>query len=159
MLHFSFHLSCPSVFTNERHTHLVWKRKYQNPASVARRWTSSWELSLECCKTRAWLDYVFVSLMLTLLPIIIIIIIISKGYLQHCRSFMSLKSPVSGSSLCISLLISLLISLCWRRRSSNFAVKSSQDLERESGWPGAKPTWFNMPSEQDIRFRFRLRPR
>ena len=155
MLHFSFHLSCPLyVFTNKKHIHLVWKKRYQSPASVARRWTSSWELSLECCNTRARLYYV--SMLFTLVPIIIII---CKGYLQHGRSFMSLKSPVSGSSLFISLLISLLISLCWRRRSSSLAVRSSQDLERESGWPGAKPTWFNMPSEQDIRFMFRLRPR
>lgn len=58
---------------------------------------------------------------------------IIKGYLQQCRSFISLKSPVSGSSLFSSRLISLLISLCWRNRSSSLAVRLSQDLERESG--------------------------
>lgn len=79
-------------------------------------------------------------------------------YLQHCRSFMSLNSPVSGSSLFSSLLISLLISRCCRNRSSSLAVRSSQDLDRESGWPAATPTWFSMPSEQDIRFMLRLRP-
>lgn len=86
-------------------------------------------------------------------------VIMIEGYLQHCRSFMSLKSPVSGSSLFSSLLISLLISLCWRSRASSLAVRSSQDLDRASGWPGVRPTWFNMPSEQDIRFRLRWRPR
>lgn len=85
-----------------------------------------------------------------------IIIVVINNNLQHCRSFWSLKSPGSWSSLWSSLLMSLLISLCWRKRSSNLAVRSSHDLEMESGWPGVKPMWFNIPSEHDICFRFKL---
>lgn len=80
-----------------------------------------------------------------------------RGYLQHGRSLTSLRSPASGTSLFISLLISLLISRCCRIRASSLAVRSSQDLEMESRCPGVKPTWFNMPSEQDILFRLMLR--
>lgn len=81
---------------------------------------------------------------------------IFRSYLHVGRS---LTSPVSASSLFRSLLISRLISLCWRSRASSLALMSSQDLERESGWPCDKPTWFNMPSEHDILFMFRLRAR
>lgn len=151
---FSFNLSPLSTCSQKnRHIHHVWRRRRQSPASVVRRWTSFWESALRCYNTCtiAWQSYFLFTENMNVLMI--------KGYLQHCRSLMSLKSPVSGSSLFSSLLISLLISLCWRRRSSSLAVRSSQDLERESGWPGVKPTWFSMPSEQDIRFRFKLRPR
>lgn len=111
-------------------TYLVWRRRHQNPASVAKHWTSFWESSLECCSTatvvlKKWTPPFFSQN--------IVFLVVFKGYLQHCRSFSSLKSPVSGSSLFSSLLISLLISLCWRSRSSSLAVRSSQDLERESG--------------------------
>lgn len=105
--------------------------------------------------TRARLHYQLVPICSEMVGIILVFIIINY-YLQHCRSLVSLKSPGSCSSLLSSLLISLLISLCWRKRSSNLAVRSSQDLEMESGWPGIRPMWFSMPSEQDIRFRFKL---
>lgn len=88
-----------------------------------------------------------------------VLVIIIRNYLQFCRSFPSLRSPVPGNSLFRSLPISLLISLCWRSRASSLAVRSSQDLERASAWPDVKPIWFSMPSEQDIRFRLMLRAR
>lgn len=134
--------------------HLVWMKRPQNLAFAVRHWTSLSETILECFNTNR--NSCILQSPSTFCHYKNMNVIVKKQYLQYGLSFVSLRS-VSGGSLFSSLLISLLISRCWRSRASSLAVRSSQDLERGSGWPCDKPRWFNMPSEHDMRLRFRLR--